>query len=123
MIEDQKAAFEELADAAGFEIEPLGSKGFVEGALFRLLKGRLLDNSGALLPGSSIHELGGAGMGDDPKRFVLSRYNKCWDVPNLFVTDGACFVSAGCQNPTLTIMALTVRACEYIACQLRAGEL
>lgn len=123
MVDDQKTAFQELAEAAGLEIAPMGSKGFVERTLFQLLKGRLLDGSGALLPGSSIHELGGAGMGDDPKRFVLSGYNQCWDTPNVFVTDGACFVSAGCQNPTLTIMALTVRACDYIACQLHSGEL
>ncbi|HXU09253.1 MAG TPA: GMC oxidoreductase, partial [Blastocatellia bacterium] len=44
-------------------------------------------------------------------------------VKNLFVTDGACFVSIGCQNPTLTMMALTVRACEYIADQYKKGNL
>ena len=53
-------------------------------------------------------------MGGDPKTSVLNRYNQSHDVPNLFVTDGSSFVSNGCQNPTLTMMALTVRACDYI---------
>jgi choline dehydrogenase-like flavoprotein len=66
------------------------------------------------VPGASIHETGGARMGNDPKTSVLNRYNQSHDVENLFVTDGSCFVSNGCQNPTLTMMAITVRACDYI---------
>lgn len=65
-------------------------------------------------PGASIHETGGARMGDDPRTSVLNPYNQSHDVPNVFVTDGSAFVSNGCQNPTLTMMALTVRACDYI---------
>jgi choline dehydrogenase-like flavoprotein len=65
-------------------------------------------------PGASIHEVGGARMGNDKRTSVLNRYNQSHDVENLFVADGACFVSQGCQNPTLTMMALTVRACDYI---------
>ena len=65
-------------------------------------------------PGAAIHETGGARMGDDARSSVLNRYNQTHDVKNLFVTDGACFVSNGCQNPTLTMMAITVRACDYI---------
>lgn len=74
-------------------------------------------------PGLCIHEVGTARMGTDPKASVLNRFNQSWDVKNLFVTDGACFVSIGCQNPTLTMMALTVRACEYIADQYKKGNL
>ncbi len=66
------------------------------------------------LPGSCIHEIGTARMGDDPKTSVLNRFNQAHDVSNLFVTDGAAWVSSSCQNPTLTMMALTVRACDYI---------
>jgi choline dehydrogenase-like flavoprotein len=44
-------------------------------------------------------------------------------VKNLFVTDGSSFVSMGCQNPTLTMMALTVRACDYITDELKKGNL
>lgn len=65
-------------------------------------------------PGAAIHETGGARMGNDPRTSVLNRYNQAHDVKNLFVTDGSCFVSNGCQNPTLTMMAITVRACDYI---------
>jgi len=65
--------------------------------------------------GAAIHECGGARMGDDPAKSVLNSYNQCWDAKNVFVTDSSCFVSNGTCGPTLTTMALTVRACEYIA--------
>jgi choline dehydrogenase-like flavoprotein len=65
-------------------------------------------------PGFCIHEVGTARMGNDPKTSVLNRYCQSHDVENLFVTDGAAWVSIGCANPTLTMMALTVRACDYI---------
>lgn len=66
------------------------------------------------MPGFCIHEVGGARMGNDPKTSVTNRYCQTHDVPNIFVTDGGCWVSSGCQNPTLTMMAITVRACDYI---------
>ena len=66
-------------------------------------------------PGSCIHEIGTARMGTESRNSVLNKYNQAWDVKNLFVTDGASWVSSGCQNPTLTMMAVTVRACDYIA--------
>ena len=76
------------------------------------------------LPGGTrAHELGMARMGTTPDDSVLNAYNQCWDVNNLFVTDGACFPSAGNVGPTLTIMALTARACDYIVSELRAGNL
>lgn len=74
-------------------------------------------------PGFSIHEVGTARMGDDPKKSVLNKFNQAHDVKNLFVTDGACYVSIGCQNPTLTMMALTARASDYLAEELRGGRL
>ena len=66
------------------------------------------------IPGFCIHEVGTARMGDDRRTSVVNRYNQAHDVKNIFVTDGACWVSSGCQNPTLTMMAITVRACDYI---------
>ena len=45
---------------------------------------------------------------------MLNSYCQCWDADNVFVTDGACFVSSGFQNHTLTMMALTARACQFI---------
>jgi choline dehydrogenase-like flavoprotein len=77
-------------------------------------------------PGSSAHEMGTARMGSDPATSVLNAHNQAWDVPNLFVTDAASFPSSGHRNPTLTIMALTVRACGYLADRLeecKRGEL
>ena len=74
-------------------------------------------------PGIIIHEVGTARMGNDPKKSVLNKFNQAHDVKNLFVTDGACYVSGGNQNPTLTMMALTVRACEYIKREYSAGRL
>jgi choline dehydrogenase-like flavoprotein len=65
--------------------------------------------------GAAIHECGGARMGEDPAKSVLNSYNQCWDAKNVFVTDSSCFVTNGTCGPTLTTMALTMRACEYIA--------
>jgi choline dehydrogenase-like flavoprotein len=72
--------------------------------------------------GAAIHECGGARMGSDPATSVLNEFNQSWDVPNLFVTDASCYVSNGMVGPTLTIMALTARACEYIAREHAQGS-
>jgi choline dehydrogenase-like flavoprotein len=64
--------------------------------------------------GFCIHEVGTARMGNDPRSSVVNRFNQAHDVKNIFVTDGASWVSSGNQNPTLTMMAITVRACDYI---------
>lgn len=74
-------------------------------------------------PGHSIHEIGTVRMGSNPKSSALNAFNQSWDVPNLFVTDGSCFVTGGSQNPTLTMMALTARACDHIVGQLKRNEL
>lgn len=64
-------------------------------------------------PGHAIHECGTARMGLDPAGSVLDPDNQCWDAAGLYVTDSASFPSQGSQNPTLTIMALTARACAH----------
>ena len=74
-------------------------------------------------PGLAIHEVGTARMGEDPKESYLNRWNQSHEVPNLFVTDGSCYPSSACQNPTLTLMALTARACDYAIEQRRSGDL
>ncbi|HTP68956.1 MAG TPA: GMC family oxidoreductase [Dongiaceae bacterium] len=74
-------------------------------------------------PGFSIHEMGTARMGRDPKTSVLNSWNQSHDIKNLFITDGACMTSSGCANPSLTYMALTARACDYAVNQLKRGEL
>jgi choline dehydrogenase-like flavoprotein len=73
-------------------------------------------------PGYSIHELGTCRMGDDPKKSVLNKWNQSHDIRNLFVVDGSSFVTGGSQNPTMTILSLSMRASEYLAEQLRAGN-
>jgi choline dehydrogenase-like flavoprotein len=74
-------------------------------------------------PGRSIHELGTCRMGGDPAKSVLNQWNQSHDVKNLFVVDGSSFVTAGSQNPTMTILALSMRASEYLAEKARLREL
>lgn len=77
----------------------------------------------ANIPGFAIHEMGTARMGRDPKTSVLNSFNQSHDVPNVFITDGSCMTSAANQNPSLTYMALTARACHYAVDQLKKGNL
>jgi choline dehydrogenase-like flavoprotein len=74
-------------------------------------------------PGEGIHEMGSARMGRDPKTSVLNAHNQAHDIPNLFVTDGSFMVSSACQNPSLTYMAMTARACDYAVTQMKRGDL
>ena len=76
-----------------------------------------------LTPGWSIHELGTARMGTDPKTSVVNQFQQSHDVKNLFVVDGSTHVSASNQNPTWTIMALCWRSCDYLADQMRQGAI
>lgn len=71
--------------------------------------------------GASIHEMGGARMGNDPRDSVLDKWSRAHDVANLFITDGAQMNSSACQNPSLTYMALTARACDAAVSMLREG--
>jgi len=103
MSRDAANMQEEIFRAAGFEI--------------------LVKSDRMFPPGYSMHELGTCRMGDDPKTSVLNGFNQSHDIRNLFVVDGAAFVTAGWQNPTMTIMALSMRASEYLAGQLRLNDL
>ncbi|MCB0557844.1 MAG: GMC family oxidoreductase [Phaeodactylibacter sp.] len=98
-----------MADAA----EMLQAAGFVDVETFD-------DES---YPGLGIHEMGTARMGRNPKTSVLNQWNQVWDAPNVFVTDGACMTSAGCQNPSLTYMALTARAADYAVSEMKKMNL
>ncbi len=73
-------------------------------------------------PGMFVHEVGGARMGTDPRDSVLDPTCVSWEVRNLHVTDGACWPTSGWQNPTLTEMAVTARACDLAVERLRRGE-
>jgi choline dehydrogenase-like flavoprotein len=103
MMKDMLETTSEMAEAAGFEIT---SK-----------------ITSAAPPGFCIHEVGTARMGSDRKNSVLNKWNQSWDVRNVFVTDGASFTSGGCANPTLTMMALTLRACDYLTEEFKKGNL
>ena len=73
--------------------------------------------------GKNVHECGTARMGKDPKKSVVNGFCQLHDVKNVFVTDGAVFVTQGCYEPTLTIMAISARAGDYIAEEYRRGNL
>lgn len=74
-------------------------------------------------PGLGIHEMGTARMGRDPMTSVLNQYNQAHEAPNLFITDGAAMTSSGCQNPSLTYMALSARAAFHASEFLKEGKL
>jgi choline dehydrogenase-like flavoprotein len=76
-----------------------------------------------LTEGWSIHELGTARMGNDPKTSVTNSFGQTHDVKNLFVVDGSLFVSASCQNPTWSILALCWRAMDYLKEEMRTKSL
>jgi choline dehydrogenase-like flavoprotein len=73
--------------------------------------------------GGANHEMGAVRMGRDAKTSVLDGHNRAHEVPNLYVTDGSCMTSSGWQNPSLTFMALTARACHHAAEALRRREI
>ncbi|MBS1786646.1 MAG: GMC family oxidoreductase [Acidobacteria bacterium] len=103
MCEDMAETAQEMFEAAGIEIVSV--------------------NKRILTEGWSIHELGTARMGNDPKTSVLNQYQQSHDVKNLFVVDGSSHVSAANQNPTWTIMALAWRSCDYLAGEFKRGNL
>ena len=125
-----------VADAWGIPVLRIHMEwGTNELALFRdcIKEGaEMLEAAGAVdirtsaapkVPGDGIHEVGTARMGQDSKRSVLNQYCQAHDIRNLFVTDGAAFPSLGSVNPTLTMMANTSRACEYLIDAARRREL
>lgn len=73
--------------------------------------------------GTTVHEMGTVRMGHDPRTSVLNKFNQMHAVKNVFITDGSCMTSSACQNPSLTYMALTARACEYAFEQMKKNLL
>jgi choline dehydrogenase-like flavoprotein len=74
-------------------------------------------------PGSAIHEHGTCRMGKNPKTSVLNSFNQMHEVGNVFVVDGSAFPNSSEKNPTLSIVALSWRATDFLAEELRAGRL
>jgi choline dehydrogenase-like flavoprotein len=87
------------------------------------LRGDVTKPLGDRPSGFASHEVGTVRMGKDPKRSVLNGFCQAHDVKNLFVTDGSTFTTSSEKNPTLTIMALSLRAADYIRDQRRRGDL
>jgi choline dehydrogenase-like flavoprotein len=103
MMEDIKAVSEDMLNKAGFK----------EVSSFNYHKPG----------GATVHEMGTARMGRDPRTSVLNGNNQLHAVSNVFITDGSFMTSSACQNPSLTYMALTARACDFAARQLKNGNI
>ncbi len=131
LLRAQVDAMKDMAANAGFALEFTGSAlGLEEGPNGAFPEADPLSRflfrqnfAGSVAMGAAIHECGGARMGDDPAKSVLNAYNQLWDAPNVFVTDASSFASGGTAGTTLTLMALTVRACGYIADEYARGRL
>jgi choline dehydrogenase-like flavoprotein len=110
MVTHMRATIKSCIDAAGGEAKPIKD-------LFHLpfvepfLDGAVALSDGAAPPGYYIHEVGGAAMGSNETCSVIDSFNRLWRVPNVLVVDGACWPSSAWQSPTLTMMALSRRAC------------
>jgi choline dehydrogenase-like flavoprotein len=103
MEEDMKNDAAEMLEAAGYK--------------------NITARSDSYNVGNSIHEMGTARMGKDPKTSVLNKYNQVHACKNVFVTDGSFMVSSACQNPSLTYMAFTARAADHAVSELKKGNL
>jgi choline dehydrogenase-like flavoprotein len=109
--ENEKKMIPDMTESAAMMLEAAGAK--------NIRPFLVMDR----VPGYGIHELGVARMGKDPKTSVLNQYQQTHEIANLFVMDGAGFTSGACQNPTLTIMALTVRSTDYLLSEMKRGNL
>jgi len=126
-LANEEQSFIDMVTEGGGQVEfmgsPRGMREWGRGAypkadpvsrfFFRLFFKRVM------VMGAAIHESGGARMGHNPKDSVLNQYGQCWDAPNVYVTDASAFAGAGVSGTTLTIMALTVRACRHLAGSLK----
>ena len=104
--ENERAMIQDMGNSAGEMLEAAGAKNI-----------RTYAHPSA--PRWALHEAGIARMGSDPKKSVLNQFQQTYDIKNLFVMDASGFPSNPCQNPTLTIMALCVRSCDYLMSELK----
>lgn len=122
LVTHMQVRMEAVVAAAGGSIAPLPDL-FVMPVVEPILRRSPALAAEAAPPGYYIHELGGARMAASESEGVLNGWNQCWRLPNLLVTDGACWPTSAWQSPTLTHMALTWRACEAAAERCRLGAL
>lgn len=123
MIRDMVHTLRALSRTFGLPDDLMGQEGLVARLTYQLAGRFVFTPDGALVPGSSVHETGGACMGRDPARHVSDVDNRLHDAPNVWVTDSASFPTNPFQNPGLTIMALSARAGAAIAARVREGRL
>jgi choline dehydrogenase-like flavoprotein len=108
MAQHMQETFREIIETAGGEVvDPHGPE----------------DDWGILTGGDTSHELGTTRMGSERKEAVLNSYCQAWDCKNLFIADGGPFVSNPEKNPTLTILALAWRSCDFILEEVRKRNL
>lgn len=129
LLSRSMTALRQMADECGYTVNFIGSAAGLESKKvwpsFNPLQ-RLIFKQGikmSIVLGAAIHECGGARMGHDPHMSVVNGVNQLWDAPNVFVPDGASFVSSSTVGPALTIMALAARSSAFIADNLAAGRL
>lgn len=115
--ENERTMRKDMMESAAEMIEAVGGKNV------RPYDRLINDSEGRDAIGIGIHEMGTARMGRDPKTSVLNMNNQVHDCKNVFMTDGACMTSAGCQNPSLTYMALTARAANFAVDELKKMNL
>jgi choline dehydrogenase-like flavoprotein len=108
--DNERAVVKDMAESAGEMLEAAGAKNI-----------KTFAHPSA--PRWAVHEAGMARMGTNPKTSVLNQFQQTHDIQNLFVMDASGFTSNPCQNPTLTIMALCVRSCDYLLGEMRRGNL
>ncbi|CDZ30729.1 GMC family oxidoreductase [Neorhizobium galegae] len=128
LLARQEQTLIEMVKQAGGELEfigsPLGLKEMGRGAypnadpFSRFLFRRMFHRSMPM--GAAIHESGGVRMGTSPDTSVLDAWNRSWDVPNLLVTDASAFPTGGVSGTTLTVMAMTIRACRQLAANYKS---
>lgn len=120
MISDAEGELEFIGSPLG--LTEMGRGAFPEaGFLIRQAFRRLFPRTMAM--GTAIHESGGARMGTDPRASVLDPWCRLRDAPNVLVTDAAAFPTGGVTGTTLTIMAVTLRACRQLASDMQNGSL
>jgi choline dehydrogenase-like flavoprotein len=94
--------------------------------IIETMGGKVANSAGSgeiSVPGTILHEVGTVRMGKDPRTSALNPYCQAHEIPNLFVADAAPFVSSPDKNPTHTIIALAWRTAEYLAEEMRKGNL
>lgn len=122
MVADMHKTLKQISQEFGLADDLLGKESLMSRIAYKIAGPMVYTADGALIPGSSIHESGGACMGDNPKRHVLNADNQVYDAPNVYVTDSAAFPTNPFHNPGLTIMALSARAGAHIANELQLSD-